>query len=116
MQVSETLSEDVLKKIEAPIKPKVPIADVLDLPKADGFVFAFPTRCNTPPVKSKQTGNSSKLELYACRYGIVPAQFKAFMDATGVLWQTGALIGKPVTFLTSTASPGGGQEVTILSS
>jgi len=51
-----------------------------------------------------------------CRYGIAPAQFKAFMDATGQLWQSGALVGKPVTFITSTASLGGGQEVTILSS
>ena len=49
-----------------------------------------------------------------CRYGIAPAQFKAFMDATGQLWQTGGLVGKPVTFVTSTASQGGGQEVTIL--
>lgn len=38
------------------------------------------------------------------------------MDATGQLWQSGALVGKPCTFLTSTASQGGGQEVTILSS
>lgn len=38
------------------------------------------------------------------------------MDATGQLWQSGALVGKPVTFVTSTASQGGGQEVTILSS
>ena len=45
-----------------------------------------------------------------------PAQFKAFMDATGQLWQSGALVGKPVTFITSTASLGGGQEATILSS
>ena len=50
------------------------------------------------------------------RYGIAPAQFKAFMDATGQLWQSGALVGKPITFLTSTASLGGGQEVTVLSS
>ena len=38
------------------------------------------------------------------------------MDATGQLWQSGALVGKPITFVTSTASLGGGQEVTILSS
>ena len=36
------------------------------------------------------------------------------MDATGQLWQTGGLVGKPVTFVTSTASQGGGQEATIL--
>lgn len=38
------------------------------------------------------------------------------MDATGQLWQSGALVGKPVTFITGTASQGGGQEATILSS
>ena len=36
------------------------------------------------------------------------------MDATGQLWQSGGLVGKPVTFITSTASQGGGQEATIL--
>ena len=41
------------------------------------------------------------------------AQFKAFWDATGGLWQKGALVGKPATMFTSTASQGGGQETTI---
>ncbi|KAL3159348.1 hypothetical protein ABBQ32_011299 [Trebouxia sp. C0010 RCD-2024] len=93
LQVPETLPEGVLQKMHAPPKPDVPTVDVHDLPTADGFVFAFPTR-----------------------YGIAPAQFKAFMDATGQLWQSGALVGKPVTFITSTASQGGGQEATILTS
>lgn len=52
----------------------------------------------------------------AARYGAFPAQFKAFLDATGQLWQKGALVGKPITFITSTASLGGGQEATIMSS
>jgi len=92
-QVPETLPEIVLEKMHAPPKPDVPIIDVHELAQADGFVFAFPTR-----------------------YGMPPAQFKAFMDATGQLWQTGGLVGKPVTFVTSTASQGGGQEATILTS
>lgn len=41
---------------------------------------------------------------------------KAFFDATGALWQAGALANKPATLLTSTASIGGGQETTILAS
>lgn len=44
----------------------------------------------------------------------MPAQFKAFLDATGSLWQKGALVGKPAALFTSTASQGGGQESTIL--
>ena len=43
-QVPETLPEGVLEKMYAPPKPDVPIVDVHDLPSADGFVFAFPTR------------------------------------------------------------------------
>jgi len=43
-QVPETLPEVVLEKMHAPPKPDVPIVDVHDLPSADGFVFAFPTR------------------------------------------------------------------------
>jgi NAD(P)H dehydrogenase (quinone) len=43
-QVPETLPEVVLEKMHAPPKPDVPIVDVHDLPAADGFVFAFPTR------------------------------------------------------------------------
>ena len=50
----------------------------------------------------------------ACRYGTMPAQFKAFWDGTGGLWAKGSLVGKPVTLFTSTANQGGGQETTIL--
>jgi multimeric flavodoxin WrbA len=42
------------------------------------------------------------------------AQFKAFWDATGSLWKTGALAGKPGGFFFSTASQGGGQETTAM--
>jgi hypothetical protein len=40
------------------------------------------------------------------------AQFKALWDATGGLWQKGALAGKSVGVFFSTASQGGGQETT----
>jgi hypothetical protein len=43
-QVAETLPEGVLTKMHAPPKPDVPLLDVHDLPKADGFLFGFPTR------------------------------------------------------------------------
>lgn len=41
---------------------------------------------------------------------------KAFFDATGGLWSSNALSGKPASILTSTASIGGGQETTIMAS
>ena len=40
------------------------------------------------------------------------AQFKAFWDTTGGLWQKGELAGKPAAYFFGTASQGGGQETT----
>ncbi|CAK9220684.1 unnamed protein product [Sphagnum troendelagicum] len=90
-QVPETLPEEVLLKMSAPPKPDVPIIDPAQLADADGFIFGFPTR-----------------------YGMMAAQFKAFLDATGALWRTQALAGKPAGLFFSTGSQGGGQETTAL--
>lgn len=49
------------------------------------------------------------------RFGNMAAPLRYFLDQTGGLWQSGALIGKPAGFFTSTASPHGGQETTLLS-
>jgi len=88
-QVPETLPEEVLGKMGAPPKSEVPVLEAKDLPEADGFLFGFPTR-----------------------YGMMAAQFKAFLDATGGLWRTQALAGKPAGLFISTGSQGGGQETT----
>lgn len=88
-QVHETLPEEVLSKMYAPPKSDVPFIEAKDLPEADGFLFGFPTR-----------------------YGMMAAQFKAFLDATGGLWRTQSLAGKPAGLFISTGSQGGGQETT----
>ncbi len=49
------------------------------------------------------------------RFGNMAAPLKYFLDTTGSLWQSGALIGKPAGCFTSTASLHGGQETTLLS-
>ena len=49
------------------------------------------------------------------RFGNMASALKYFWDGTGGLWQSGALINKPATCFTSTASLHGGQESTILS-
>ena len=48
------------------------------------------------------------------RFGGMPSQMKALFDATGGLWSSNKLAGKPAAMFTSTASQGGGQETTIL--
>src|SRR3954468_19007560 len=94
-QVAETLSDDVLGKMGAIEARKafahVPIADPKRLAEADAIVLGSPTR-----------------------YGAAAAQMRAFLDATGQLWATGALIGKIGSAFTSTASQHGGQETTLL--
>ena len=89
-QIPETLSDDVLKAMHAPEKPKYPIASPDTLTEYDAFLFGVPTR-----------------------FGNYPAQWKSFWDATGGLWAKGALYGKAAGFFVSTGTPGGGQEVTV---
>lgn len=49
------------------------------------------------------------------RFGNMAAPLKYFLDSTSNLWLTGALIDKPASVFTSTASLHGGQEVTLIS-
>ena len=49
------------------------------------------------------------------RFGNMAAPLKYFLDGTGGLWASGALIGKPAGVFTSPSSMHGGQEATLLS-
>lgn len=49
------------------------------------------------------------------RFGNMAAPLKYFLDSTGALWASGALINKPAAVFTSTSSLHGGQESTLLS-
>lgn len=69
-----------------------PYVTLEDLEQCDGLVVGSPTR-----------------------FGNMAAPLKYFLDSTGGLWQSGALINKPFGCFTSTASLHGGQESTILS-
>lgn len=96
-RIAETLPEEVLKAMGAYEAQKafadIPVATVADLEGCDGLVMAFPTR-----------------------FGIMPAQVKTLLDATGQIWGQGSMVGKPVTLMTSSAMQHGGQEATILTS
>lgn len=89
-QVKETLSDEVLAKLNAPAKLDYPVATTETLEEYDAFLFGFPTR-----------------------FGTLPAQWMDFWGTTGGLWASGALAGKPAAMFVSTAAPGGGQEATI---
>lgn len=95
-RVPETLPKEVLEKMHALEAAKqweaVPVADPNELAEYDGVIFVGPTR-----------------------FGMIAAQMKSFLDATGQLWFQGKLIGKVGSVIVSTATQHGGQEATILS-
>ncbi len=68
-----------------------PVATLADLERAAGIIIGSPTR-----------------------FGLMAAPLKHFLDQTGSLWLSGALSGKPGAVFTSTGSPHGGQESTLL--
>jgi NAD(P)H dehydrogenase (quinone) len=70
----------------------VPLAAIEDLVWADGVAFGSPTR-----------------------YGAMSAQLKNFIDQTGKLWLSGALVGKVAGVFCSTSTMHGGQESTLIS-
>jgi NAD(P)H dehydrogenase (quinone) len=95
-RVPETLSSETLAKMGALEAQKtfanVPVCGVDELPTADAIIFGTPTR-----------------------FGNMCGQMRQFLDATGQLWATGALVGKVGSVFTSSATQHGGQESTILS-
>lgn len=94
-RVPETLSPEIIAMMGATEAQKqyehIPIAETKDLQDYDAIIFGAPTR-----------------------FGMMAAQMKAFLDATGGLWAKGALIGKIGSVFTSSATQHGGQESTIL--
>lgn len=51
----------------------------------------------------------------ATRFGNIAAPLKYFLDTTADLWMSRAMVGKPASVFTSSASLHGGQESTLLS-
>ncbi len=92
-RVPELMPEAVARQAHAKLDQAAPVADPLELGDYDGLLIGTPTR-----------------------YGNMAAQMRNFLDQTGKLWLSGALIGKPAGVFTSTGSQHGGQETTLISS
>jgi NAD(P)H dehydrogenase (quinone) len=95
-RVPETLFPEDLEKMGALEAQKsfnpVPICTVAELGAADALIFGTPTR-----------------------FGNMCGQMRQFLDATGQLWLSGALIGKAGSVFTSSATQHGGQVSALLS-
>jgi NAD(P)H dehydrogenase (quinone) len=89
-RVPETMPPEVAEKYGAKLDQAAPVASPKELGDYDGIIFGTPTR-----------------------FGNMTAQMRNFLDQTGSLWMSGALVGKVASVFTSTGT-GGGNESTIL--
>lgn len=90
-RVPETMPADVFAKAGGKANQAAPIAQPAELANYDAIVFGTPTR-----------------------FGNMTGQMRNFLDQTGALWMSGALVGKVGSIFTSSATQHGGQESTIL--
>ncbi len=95
-RVRETAPDEVVQGVEAwaahaPSVADQPVAEPDDMAWADAVIMG----CGT-------------------RYGHITSQLQAFIDTLGPLWQEGKLADKVYSAFTSSSTPHGGQESTIL--
>jgi NAD(P)H dehydrogenase (quinone) len=95
-QVPELASDEALERTGAKQARQafahVPVMKPDQLAEADALIFGTPTR-----------------------YGNMAGQMRNFLDHTGKLWATGALVGKVGSVFTSTGTQHGGHETTVTS-
>lgn len=90
-RVPETMPADVFAKAGGKANQSAAVAQPAELANYDAIVFGTPTR-----------------------FGNMTGQMRNFLDQTGGLWMSGALVGKVGSIFTSSATQHGGQESTIL--
>ncbi|MBV9889451.1 MAG: NAD(P)H:quinone oxidoreductase [Rhizobacter sp.] len=91
-RVPETMPADVFAKAGGKANQPAPVADPAELANYHAIIFGTGTR-----------------------FGNMTGQMRNFLDQTGPLWMSGALVGKVGSVFTSSATQHGGQESTILS-
>ena len=90
-RVPELVPDSVAEAAHYKLDQPAPIADPAELAEYDAIILGTPTR-----------------------FGNMCSQMKNFLDQTGGLWASGALLDKLGSVMVSTATQHGGQEATIL--
>lgn len=90
-RVPETIPEELFLKSGGKANQPAPIAVPGELANYDAIIFGTGTR-----------------------FGNMTGQMRSFLDQTGGLWMSGALVGKVGSVFASSATQHGGQESTIL--
>ena len=91
-RVPELVPEAQAREAGIKLDQEAPVADPQELADYDAFLFGTPTR-----------------------FGNMASQMRNFLDQTGPLWLSGALVGKPASVFASTGTQHGGQETTLTS-
>ena len=110
--LAECIADGVerVEGVEARLRTVPPVApettEILPPVPAEGAPYA--TRADLEHAAGLALGSPT-------RFGNMAAPLKYFIDTTSDLWISGALVGRPATVFTSTASLHGGQETTLLS-
>ncbi len=91
-RVPELVPEEAARNAGIKLEQDAPIAAPGELADYEAIIFGTPTR-----------------------FGNMAAQMRNFLDQTGGLWFSGALIGKVGSVFVSTATQHGGQETTLTS-
>lgn len=91
-RVPELVSEEIARAYHYKLDQVAPIATVEELATYDAIIIGVGTR-----------------------YGRMASQMASFLDQTGGLWASNALVGKVGAAFTSTATQHGGQETTLFS-
>jgi len=89
--VPETVPDEVFRKSGGKANQPAAIAKPEELANYDAIIFGTGTR-----------------------FGNMTGQMRSFLDQTGALWMSGALVGKVGSVFSSSATQHGGQESTIL--
>lgn len=90
-RVPELMPDEAFKAAGGKADQAAPIAQPKELADYDAIIFGTPTR-----------------------YGNMSGQMRNFLDQTGALWMSGALVGKVGSVFVASATQHGGQESTIL--
>ena len=91
-RVPELVPEEAARKNNFKLDQAAPVAAPAELADYDAIIFGTPTR-----------------------FGNMAAQMRNFLDQTGGLWASGALIGKVGSAFVATGTQHGGQETTLTS-
>jgi NAD(P)H dehydrogenase (quinone) len=90
-RVPETVPDELFRNSGGKVNQAAPIAKPEELANYDAIIFGTGTR-----------------------FGNMTGQMRTFLDQTGSLWMSGALVGKVGSVFSSSATQHGGQESTIL--